>query len=104
MNYNTGDKIYFKEEKRPYTIMACDERYLICTKPFNLKKTVLYTIVDLLEGIRGADNYWKWGGRFDYSTKEGCEQALKGLYADPFDIDSDSIEISHRNRCRLNLT
>ena len=103
MVFKAGDKIRFVEEKRPYTIQACDGRYLICTKPFNLKHTVLYTIVDLVEGIRGADNYWKWGGYFEYSTKEGCEDALKALYGDPFDMDSDTIEISHRNRVKLNI-
>ena len=101
--YKVGDKIHFAEEKRPYTIQACDKRYLICTKPFNLKHTVLYTIVDLVEGIRGADNYWKWGGRFEYETQEGCEQAFKGLRANPFEFDSDAIEISHRNRVKLNI-
>ena len=103
MMYKVGDKIRFAEEKRPYVIQACSNRYLICTKPFNLKKTVLYTIVDLKEGIRGADNYWKWGGYFDYSTREGCELALVALHLDPCDLDKDSIEISYRNRVKLNI-
>ena len=98
--FSIGDKIRFAEEKRPYTVQACNERFLICTKPFNLKHTVLYTIVDLKEGIRGADNYWRWGGYFDYETKEGCEQALKAL---TLETEEGSIEISHINRLKLNL-
>lgn len=101
--YKVGDKIYFKEEKRPYTIRACDERYLICTKPFNPKHTVMYTIVDLQEGIRGADVYWKWGGFNEYKTTDECEEALNALYVDPFDLDSYRNEISHRNRVKLNI-
>ncbi len=92
-----GDKIYFKEERFPYTIMACDERYLICTKPFNLKKDcVQYTIVDLKNEIRGADNYWKWGGHYDYKQKEECEQCLKDLY-------TGEVGISYRNIIPLEI-
>lgn len=46
-NLKVGDKIKFKSEKQRYIVKAKDNRYLICTKPFNLQKTVLYTIVDL---------------------------------------------------------
>ena len=89
--FKVGDKVYFMEEKRPYTVRACDERYLICTKPFNLQHTVQYTIVDLKEGIRGADNYWRWGGYDDYTTDEGCRNVLENL-------NSGEVEISYRNR------
>lgn len=46
MIFKRGQKIWFEGEKRPYTVRACDERFAICTKPFNLRKTVLYTIID----------------------------------------------------------
>ena len=40
-----GDKIRFAEEKKPYTIRACDDRFLVCTKPYNFRpKTMLYII------------------------------------------------------------
>ncbi|WP_148289423.1 hypothetical protein [Fibrella aestuarina] len=32
----------------------CADRFLICTKPFNPRRTVLYTIVDLKKGIHGT--------------------------------------------------
>lgn len=92
-----GDKIYFKGEKIGYTVMACDERYAICVKPFNIKHTVQYCIVDFIECIRGADNYWKWGGYYDYSDKEECEKCLKGLY-------SGEVKISSRNQVLLEIT
>jgi hypothetical protein len=41
-------------EKRSYKIQARSDRYLVCTKPFNLRKTVIYTIVDLDQYIRGT--------------------------------------------------
>lgn len=103
--YKVGDKIYFASEKRPYTIQACDERYLICTKPFNLQHTVQYTIIDLKLGIRGADNYWKWGGRFDYSKREECERCLLALYGKCFDSDGERVDvmISYRNQVELDI-
>lgn len=100
---NVGDKIYFSEEKRPYTIQACDKRYIICTKPFNLKHTVQYTIVDLQNEIRGADNYWKWGGFVDYKDKKECKRMLQALHGD-CETESKPIFISYNNRVDLNIT
>lgn len=103
--YSVGDKIYFAEEKRPYTIRACDERFLICTKPYNFKpKTVIYTIVDLVERIRGTDNYSI--GWCDYYETEDCEEMLKELQETYKNVDVPMIEgtfISHRNRIDLNI-
>ena len=104
MKYKIGDKIYFAEEKKPYTIRACDERFLICTKPYNFKpKTVIYTIVDLKEGIRGTDNYSI--GWCDYYTTRDCKRMLKELqktYADN-DYPLFGTYISRRNYIGLNI-
>lgn len=86
-----GDKIKFKEEVQSYTIQACDERFLICTKPFNLRKTVLYSIVDLVERIRGPENMVFCLG---FETKTACEGALTRL-------QEGKSEISYRNRIPL---
>lgn len=91
--YKVGDKIKFEREKQRYTIWACDNRYLICKKPFNARRTYLYTIVDLQEQVRGADNIV---GGLAYDTKEECEESLKWL-------QEGKIEISHRNRINLDL-
>ena len=115
MEYKVGDKIYFAEEKKPYTIRACNERFLICTKPYNFKpKTVIYTIVDLVEEIRGTDNYSI--GWCDYYDTKDCQRMLKELQKT---ADSEQIEvidgrrvhiqplmgtyISRRNRIELNI-
>lgn len=50
---NVGDKIKMDGEKQRYTIQAFDERFVIMTKPFNARKTYLYTIVDLQTYQRG---------------------------------------------------
>lgn len=101
MTLKAGDKIWFAGEKRPYTIQACDRNFLICTKPFNLKHTVQYTIVSFLHNIRGADNYWRSGGYFDYSKREECEKALRALNGDT--EEGIVYEISHRNYVELKI-
>lgn len=94
MKYQVGDKIKFAEEKRPYTIRACNDRFLVCTKPFALRHTVLYTIVDLHERIRGTD--WWILGVYDYMDDADCEWCLEELIL-------GECEISYRNRIRLNI-
>ena len=117
IEYKKGQKIYFAEEKRPYTIRACNDRFLICTKPYNLRpETVMYTIVDLEEGIRGTDGYSI--GPYSYYTDEDCEDFLKELqeglkiseknmlaFKDPDGVIEDigSGHISYRNRIDLNI-
>ena len=88
-----GDKIKFEEEKQRYTIRAMSDRYAICTKPMNALKTVLYTIVDFKEKIRGPENL-VFG--FGAETDKQCEEMLERL-------EKGETEISHRNRINLTL-
>lgn len=88
-----GDKIKFKCEKQRYTIQARDDRYIICTKPFNAKKTVLYTIIDLERNVRGTENLIFCMG---FGTKQLCLEALERLQK------GDS-EVSYRNFIPLDI-
>lgn len=92
MKYKYNDKIKFDEEKQPYRIRACDQRYLICTKPYNPKHTVIYTIVDLKENVRGAEDLIFGAGA---ETITQCEAMLKRL-------QTGETKISHRNRVPFN--
>ncbi len=88
-----GARVAFAEEKMAYTIQARSERYLVCTKAFNARRTVLYTIVDLVDQIRGPDNLLFSNG---YETRADCEKRLAEL------IDPETcVEISHRRRIPL---
>ena len=51
-----GARLYFSREKRPYRVRARSGRFLVCTKPFAAQKTVLYTVIDLVERVRGPEN------------------------------------------------
>jgi hypothetical protein len=84
---NVNDKIYLKGEKKPYVVRSLGNRFAVCTKPFNLKKTVIYTILDLENNVRGTENLIFCMG---FETTEDCNEALKRL-------ESGETEISRRN-------
>jgi hypothetical protein len=95
MTYSVGDKIKFKSEKQKYRVMACDSRYLICVKHFNLKRTFIYTIVDLKENMRGPENLL-FGPDYDLFDSADCELFLK-------DFQSGKVELSPRRSIPLDL-
>jgi len=90
---SNGDKVKFSEEKQRYTVMASNNRFAICTKPFNIKRTVLYTIIDWKQNIRGTENLVFGVGA---ETKEDCESMLVRL-------TSGETEITRRNQIRLSI-
>lgn len=90
-NLYPGDGVYLLEESRPYRVQCRDERYIICTKPFNLKHTVEYFIIDLERQVRGPDDRVFCSG---YETREQCEERLKELQA-------GQIEVSYRRSVPL---
>lgn len=89
-----GSRIRFAEERRPYTVRAANNRFLVCTKPFNLKHTVLYSVVDFKRQIRGTENLIFGMGA---ETDEQCRAMLVRLV-------SGESEVSHRNNVILNIT
>jgi hypothetical protein len=94
-NLKIGDKIKFKSEKQRYTIRAKSDRFIICTKPFNAKKTFLYTIIDLDRLVRGAIGL-VFGLAWDFDIPEELEECLKQL-------DKKEVEVSHRNCIQLDV-
>ena len=76
MKAQVGDKVYIPDQKKPFRVRARDERYLICTKPFNPMHTVLYFIIDLVDKWRAPDDRLFCSG---YETDEDCNARLKEL-------------------------
>lgn len=113
-----GTRIYFEEEKQPYRVRARSGRYLVCTKPFNPKKTVLYTIIDLDEVVRGPENLVFGLGA---ETDEQCWEMVNRLHGIERPMDEKDLkklrkalpgfqpgppiqtEISHRHRIPLRV-
>jgi len=93
MKIPVGSKIKFMGEKQRYTVQASNVAFLICTKPFNPRKTVLYCIVDLIEGVRGPEDLIFGMGA---ETKEECEEMLVR-------VTEGESEVSHRHRAPLHV-
>jgi len=92
-----GWRVRFAEERNGYTVQARSERYIVCTKPFPLHKTVLYTVIDLVEQVRGTEGRVFGGGA---ETREQCEEMIDRLEGLDDDIKTD---VSYRNRVPLRV-
>lgn len=98
-----GSRITFAEEVRAYTVRARSDRYLVCTKPFAPLRTVLYTVVDLLENVRGTENLIFGMGA---ETDEQCADMLRrleGIDAPGHFYPCHHTEVSYRNRVPLKI-
>lgn len=73
-----GDKFKADKERNRYTVRATDARFAIMTKPFNARKTYIYTIADLERGVRGACNMI-FGPPCNFNTTNGAAEALAML-------------------------
>lgn len=93
MRVEVGDKVYIPTEKRPYKVRARDDRYIICTKPYNPQHTVMYFIIDLEEQRRGPDNMVFC---FGYESDEDCMERLK-------ELQEGKIEVSRRRDVPLDI-
>jgi hypothetical protein len=96
---SVGSRVWFEEEKRPYKVRALNDRFVVLTKPFNLSKTYLYTIIDLTEGIRGTDGYVF--SIHDLSKEDECIRCVSDLQKR---ADRDGWGVSQRNRLPLKIS
>lgn len=91
-----GTRIWFVGESRPYRVRAKGRRYAVCTKPFNILHTVLYTIIDTKEWIRGTENLVFGMGA---ETDQQCQEMLARIEGRG-DVKT---EISRRNRVPMKV-
>jgi len=94
-NLKVGDKIKFQKEKHRYTIQAKSDRFIVCTKPFNARKTYLYTIIDLERLVRGAIGL-VFGLTDDVNNSESAQECIN-------DLENGEYEVSHRNCVKLDV-
>ena len=93
MRVEVGDKVYIPNEKKPYRVRARDERYIICTKPYNPKHTVLYFIIDLGNKWRAPDNRVFCSG---YESDEDCIERLH-------ELQRGNLQLSSRRGVKLDI-
>ncbi|WPV66305.1 hypothetical protein [Chitinophaga sp. LS1] len=91
-----GDKIIFAPWKRAYTIKARNERFIICTQPFNFHHTVFYTIIDMERGVMGPNNLVF--NMYDYAKQEDIDQCLLDLIN-----PEETVEVSYRKSVALDI-
>jgi len=79
VSWQVGDTLRFQEEARPYTVQAVSAsgRFVVCTKPFAARHTVLYTVIDRRFWVRGVDD--SIGNSLGYETPAACGRAA-GLF------------------------
>lgn len=75
-----GTKIKMTGERCRYTVMASSRRWAVLTKPFNAKRTYLYTIVDLERKVRGPCDLI-FGPPAELNTGEGAAYAMAMLHS-----------------------
>lgn len=80
-----GSKVWFLEEKQCYTVRAKGNQFLVLSKPFNLKRTVIYTILDIEIMERGPENLIFCTGA---ETDEQCQEMLARLISGESEISS----------------
>lgn len=75
-----GARVQFAESKRWWKVRAVSEdgRFAILTSPFNLRKTLFYTIIDNQRGVRGPDDRIFSSG---YETDEQIADRMRELEA-----------------------
>lgn len=118
MRLAVGSRVKFRSEVQRYTVQASDERFAICTKPFNPRRTVLYSIIDFVEGVRGPEDLVFGMGA---ETRQQCEEMLDRLNGrEPDRAQTERVyvaaglsisdipapcrsEVSHRHRCLLDI-
>ena len=92
---NKGDSVWFAAGRKPFKVRAANDRFAICTQPYNFKpKTVIYTIIDFERNVRGLDNMVL--GIYSYYNDEECVAALQ-------DLINGTMEVSYRTSKNVEL-
>lgn len=87
------DKVKFYDNcVRPFVVQAVSENFVVMTKPYNPRRTTLYTIIDWRNGWRGPHNSWGYGA----VTREDCEETISAL-------EDGKIELSVRRNVYLDI-
>lgn len=79
-----GDKVQFEQSNRWWKVRAVsdDGKFAILTSPFNLQKTVHYTIIDNDRGVRGPDDrIFSSGYESDDDVNERMRELVVGEIA-----------------------
>lgn len=79
------DKIRMDGDRQRYTVMARDARFVVMTKPFNARRTYIYSIADRERGVRGPCNLI-FGPPAKLDTLDGASEALTMLKSGEMEV------------------
>lgn len=92
-----GDKVrLYGDANNLYTVKAIGYPFIICTRPYNLKSTVFYTILDFEKCIRNRHNLIF--NPFNFKIQKDIDKCLSHLLN-----KTDGISLSHRNHIDLEI-
>jgi hypothetical protein len=92
-NIKVNDKVYFSDEPRiAYWVKARNDRYAILTRPYNPRRTVIYSIWDMEKKIRSTNDYVF--NPYDYNKQEDIDQSLT-------DLMNGEYQLSRRNQVKV---
>ncbi|RTK92894.1 MAG: hypothetical protein EKK64_11155 [Neisseriaceae bacterium] len=116
--FKVGQKVYFKDEKLAYNVMALSNRYAIVSRKLHRrvdapllhhrvamatyvnfteafianKHNPVYSLIDFQENSRSSDNLVF--SMYDYFQASDCQKAIK-------DLESGELMLSDRNKIAL---
>ncbi len=77
---NIGAKLKMDGERQRYTVQGIRGRFIVATKPFNARKTYLYTLIDTEKKTRGPLNAI-FGLPCDCNSPEGAKELFDWIEA-----------------------
>lgn len=92
-----GAKIQWKGQKVRFNVVNRNDNFIIITRPYNIKKTYEYSILDLEYMECNKDNYYC---RYNYQDVEECKKALEELQQEREEEKRTGI----KNDCGLQLS
>lgn len=74
---SVGERVWFEDERMPMTVQAVSlsGRFVAVTRPFAPRQTVLYSVLDVVDGVRGVDD--SIGNSLGYETRADCQRAMR---------------------------
>lgn len=95
--FKVGDKVKLADTKQRWTVkgVTAAGRFVILTKPFNPKPSVLYTVIDFDRGVRGRDDMYGIG----YDTDDKMAAAVH-MFQHTEDADgAKALNLCDEDRC-----
>lgn len=98
-----GAKLGWKGQNKKFKVVARNDNFIIIARPYNPKRTLEYSILDLEYMECNHDNYYN---KYDYSNKDECIEALIELQENrnkekKLGYNCDGLQVSRRGTAKI---